>query len=205
MTRHALRSRQMNLLHELGNDTDCLGATKDGLELSSGLDMDATLTQNSTSGVYRPIVGATRIAPIYGSLEALLNSFVMLEDDTVSPIDADRRAQRDAYVLNRASRIAEVPVQMPKIIYPVAPGPDTCAWSFLLSQIKQRRKAFAAIRNKQSHSRSLICRAVERLFDERRSREERERQEEQRRQRQLARQVASMVRKKWKTIEQVRK
>ncbi|KAI8053943.1 P-loop containing nucleoside triphosphate hydrolase protein [Syncephalis plumigaleata] len=117
-----------------------------------------------------------RIAPAYGSLEAFLES---------------------------ADRITDLSTPLPRTIFPVVPGPDESHRSMLLSHIKPRIKAIRWQRQRHSHLRGLICRSIERHFEEKRSREERERQGEEKRRRQLARQTATLIRKYWKTFEQV--
>jgi hypothetical protein len=144
-----------------------------------------------------------RIAPAYGSLEAFLESFTFFDDDTITMEEAIQRAQRDAYVLNRADQVTNLSAPSPRTIFPIVPGPDESYRSMLLALIKTRLKAIRWQRQRHSHLRGLICRAIERYFEDKHSREERERQGEEKRRRQLARQAATMIRKYWKTFEQV--
>ncbi|KAI9598302.1 hypothetical protein BDF19DRAFT_411022 [Syncephalis fuscata] len=194
VTRRSLRTHQEMTIGDTPSTTVLEDRTSRLLNASNSV-------MANTNEPTRP--GATvRIAPAYGSLEAFLESFTFFDDDAIAPQEANHRAQKDAYVMNRASRVSDLPAQAPRIIFPTVPGPESSRQSALLALAKPRLKAMRAQRQRQSHLRGVICRAIERVFEEKRSKEEREQQDELKRRRQLSRQIAAIIRKSWKPIEQ---
>lgn len=145
--------------------------------------------------------------PIHGSLAALLDSYVAVDEKNVTVEELELQAKKDARVLERArklrraGRLVERPEEVEGAVGDVARGivaHEGDAWMEIVDQVT----AFAKSRRPRVSGTGLTptARAMAGYWDGLKAMEERERQAEERRVRMLAKATIRLVMDEWRKV-----